>query len=67
MIHSILPPELPQESPQAVCIRCPYGYLEGVRDEAGGVIVSRIISTNPAAYLDPRFAPGQVYHEHQLY
>lgn len=63
MIYSILPLQLPEENLEAVCVKCPYGYLEGVRDGEGGIIVSRMISTDPAAYLDPRFTPGQVYRE----
>lgn len=32
--------------------------LEGYREE-GGFVISRMISTNPADYLDERFFPGQ--------
>lgn len=66
MMYTVIPQQLLEEQgavPQAVCVKCPYGYLEGARDAQGGVVVSRVISTDPAAYLDPRFAPGQVYRE----
>jgi len=61
--QSILPPEafsgdgepLPYE-----CCDCEYGHLEGRRDEQGNFVVARIISTDPAAYLDTRYAPGAV-------
>lgn len=66
MMYTVIPPELLEaqpSAPQAVCVKCPYGYVEGVRNGQGGVVVSRVISTDPAAYLDPRLAPGQVYQE----
>ncbi len=66
MMYTVIPPELLEAAPalsQAVCVRCPYGLVEGIRDGRGGVTISRVISTDPAAYLDPRMAPGQVWPE----
>lgn len=36
------------------------GYLEGVR-QGRDLIISRVISTDPAVYLKPEFAPGSTY------
>ncbi len=63
-LYTIVPEEMWAEqpqTPQAVCVKCRYGYVQGYRNGQGGVIVSRMISTDPAAYLDPAFAPGQTY------
>ena len=65
MMYTVIPPEMweaPQSRPEAVCIRCSRGYLEGIRDSRGGLVISRLISTDPAAYLDPGLAPGATYH-----
>jgi len=43
-------------SPQLICVR--EGILECRADGAGHLSVSRLISTDPAAYLNPRYAPG---------
>lgn len=37
-----------------------HGYLETVREENGHRI-TRIISTDPADYLNPGYAPGQLW------
>lgn len=61
--HTIIPTEALQEQPpvpELVCIPCQYGFVSGTRDTQGKLVVSRVISTDPAAYLDPMFAPGQV-------
>lgn len=63
MIQSILPeesllPQTPPETPE--CISCPYGWVQGVRQPDGRLRVDRMISTDPAAYLDERFAPGGI-------
>ena len=63
-LHTIVPELLWADQPQmpeAVCVKCRYGYVQGHRDNQGGVVVSRIISTDPAAYLDPAFSPGKTY------
>ncbi len=36
------------------------GILEG-KMTAKGFVVSRLISTNPGAYLDKRYTPGGIY------
>ncbi len=36
------------------------GMLEG-KMTANGFVVSRLISTNPGAYLDKRYTPGGIY------
>lgn len=63
MIHSILPPEAYQEEqPQAEHIQklCPYGFVDCLPLPDGRLQVNRIISTDPAAYLDLAFAPGAI-------
>lgn len=59
MLHTIVAEEFiwaaADERPECVCIRG--GYLEG-RREGDGLVVSRLISTDPALYLDPQYAPG---------
>ena len=59
--HSIVPPEslLPtEEVTPTQCHSCKYGFIEGRSDEGGMFGVSRMMSTDPAAYLDPMFTPG---------
>lgn len=59
--QSILPPEAYFEGGEPLpmeCCSCPYGHMEGRRDPQGNFVVARIISTDPAAYLDSRYAPG---------
>lgn len=63
-IHSILPPEAyqPEDSrPECVCKRCRYGFVDCLPLPDGKLQISRVISTDPAAYLDPAFAPGAPY------
>lgn len=69
MIHSILPPEayLQSEPPKLCCMRCTHGFVFGSRDEEGHFILSRLISTDPSAYLDPRFCPGARISPEQLF
>ena len=64
-IHSILPVEAYQEAapqPQAVCKSCRYGFVDCVTDPDGRYRVRRVISTDPAAYLDPAFQPDQSFY-----
>ena len=63
MIHSILPPEAYQEerSPaEHIQKLCPYGFVDCLPLPDGRLQVNRIISTEPAAYLDLAFAPGAI-------
>lgn len=63
-IHSILPAEayLPEDTPpRRVCKRCRYGFVDCLPLPDGRLQVSRLISTDPAAYLDPAFAPGAIF------
>lgn len=64
MIHSILPPEAYQQEtpiPQAVCKKCRYGMVDCLPLPDGRLQITRVISTDPAAYLDPAFAPGEIF------
>lgn len=61
--QTILPPEAYEDSSTIEtfeCINCVHGMLEGRYDRAGNFIVERLISTDPSAYLDARFAPSSV-------
>lgn len=61
--QSILPPEAFEhgvEQPALEVRSCKHGAVEGHRDERGGFVVARLISTDPMAYLDDGFAPGSV-------
>lgn len=63
-IHSILPPEAYQEEqplPRGVEKPCPYGFVDCQSLPDGRLRIRRIISTDPAAYLDPAFAPGEIF------
>ena len=61
MIQSVLPPEaylprtgtLPRE-----CVSCSAGFLEGVRGTDGRLLITRLISTDPAAFLREEYQPG---------
>ena len=62
-IHSILPPEAFQEQeprPATLCKPCRRGFAECLPLPDGRYRICRIISTDPAAYLDPEFFPGAV-------
>lgn len=61
LIHSVVPQELldPGEPlPPRQCRAFRGGYLE-LSGDASNCTISRIISTDPALYLDPHLAPGQ--------
>ncbi|MBR5485850.1 MAG: hypothetical protein IKV41_05010 [Oscillospiraceae bacterium] len=62
LIHSVIPQNLmfPPEMPASQIKPCRYGYVECIANN-GGFTVSRLISTNPLAYLDPNFAPGSKF------
>ena len=64
LIHSVTPIEYLQETPAAPVMRAVNisgGYLELESCEQGYKI-ARLVSTDPAAYLDKRFSPGSLYH-----
>ena len=62
LIHSIVSPDLLLSVPEGP-IRSLYpwgsGWLEGY-ERGGQFCIQRIISTNPADYLNPTLAPGQM-------
>lgn len=63
-IHSVLPPEAYQEERTPLPREekpCPYGLVDCTRLPDGRLQVDRLISTDPAAYLDPAFAPGEIF------
>lgn len=60
LIHSFVPPEYLVDPPPAPALETVSQngmVFEGVWDRQD-FIVSRLISTNPADYLNPSFAPG---------
>lgn len=64
--QSILPPELLEQQiqlPPRECVSWKGGFLEGTRNEKGQLIIERILSTDPAAYLDPELSPGSIWQE----
>lgn len=65
-IHSIVPAELIEdayEPPEMKCVKCEYGFLELNHQADGGWAVNRLISTNPADYLNPTYNPGSKYNQ----
>lgn len=63
LIYSIVPPEYIVEQPtqpKSELVSIAGGYLQGVRSP-DGLVVQRVISTNPSDYLKPAFSPGSVY------
>ena len=62
-IHSVLPPEAygaPEDRPACRCLPCRWGLADCLPLPDGSWQVERLISTDPAAYLDPEAAPGSV-------
>ncbi|WP_303790606.1 YlzJ-like family protein [Anaerotruncus colihominis] len=60
ILHTIIPPEqiFPGDAPQgSECRRMHNNFIQGVNMN-GIFTVSRLISTDPKLYLDPRYAPG---------
>lgn len=60
IIHSVAPLSAllyNSENPEMKCVPYKGGYLEGT-NSMDGFLVSRIISTNPADYLDKSVYPG---------
>lgn len=63
IIHSVTPAWYLMEQPAAPTMEAvgfDGGYLEGVR-QGGDLLISRVISTDPAVYLKPEYAPGSTY------
>ncbi|MCI9195222.1 MAG: hypothetical protein HFF14_06595 [Angelakisella sp.] len=63
-IHSILPPEAYLEAGppvQRVQKRCRYGVVDCLPLPDGRLQICRVISTDPAAFLDPAVAPGEIF------
>ena len=63
IIHSVAPLDalLPRrELPETTTLPCRGGYVEGILS-AQGLTISRLISTDPALYLDARLQPGEIY------
>ena len=63
IIHSVAPLDalLPrQELPETTALPCRGGCVEGVLSPRG-LTISRLISTDPALYLDARLQPGEIY------
>lgn len=61
--QTILPPEALQEPsafPQAECRAYRSGFLLGTCGGDGRFTISRMISTDPADYLNPALMPGAV-------
>ena len=64
MIHSVadLSMLLYQDAlPPLEEMETPFGYLQGRRTQEG-LMIERIISTDPSIYLDNRYTPGSIYH-----
>lgn len=62
LIHSIVSPDVllsVPESPIRSLLPWGSGWLEGY-EQNGQFYIQRIISTNPADYLDPKLTPGQI-------
>ena len=61
IIHSILDPlEMMQRNdPPRIWQQVPGGFVEGVMGE-NGLSVTRLVSTDPAMYLDPRYQAGGI-------
>jgi hypothetical protein len=62
LIHSIIDPlEMLEKTEDAsVWQQVPGGFLQGLQGQ-NGLTVTRLISTDPALYLDPRYQPGAVF------
>lgn len=62
VIHSIIDPleMLERTEDPSVWRQVPGGFLQGMQGE-NGLTVTRLVSTDPALYLNPRYQPGAVY------
>lgn len=64
LIHSIvakewLLPSLPESQRELLQLPMGPNWIEGTENN-GHLVIQRLISTNPAAYLNPKWAPGQI-------
>ena len=60
ILHTIIPPEqiFPGDAPRGgECRRMHNNFIQGVNMN-GVFTISRLISTDPKMYHDPRYAPG---------
>ncbi len=62
VIHSIIDPleMLEKTEDSSVWRQVPGGFLQGMQGE-NGLTVTRLVSTDPALYLNPQYQPGAVY------
>lgn len=62
VIHSIVDPQemMERQADPSSWVNVSGGMLQGIRGE-NGLVVTRLVSTDPAMYLDPRYAPGAIY------
>ncbi len=62
VIHSIVPADqiFPAEPPRIELVNLNGSFLEGTRGK-DGIQITRVISTDPAMYLNEKYAPGQSY------
>ncbi|MCI9405752.1 MAG: hypothetical protein HFK04_02360 [Oscillospiraceae bacterium] len=62
LIHSIIDPlEMMEKTEDAsVWQQVPGGFLQGVQGR-NGLAVTRLVSTDPALYLNPQYQPGAIY------
>ena len=61
ILHTIIPPEqiFPGDAPRGgECRRMHNNFIQGVNMN-GVFTISRLISTDPKMYLNPRYAPGR--------
>jgi len=64
ILHSIarIDDIFPAPTQESYLVPCDYGWLDCVEDN-GQRRICRLISTNPAAYLDKRYTPGNFYKQ----
>ncbi|MDD3193008.1 MAG: YlzJ-like family protein [Oscillospiraceae bacterium] len=64
VIHSIVDPLeiMERRDEPGVWAQVPGGFLQGVPAE-NGLTVTRLVSTDPAMYLNPLYQPGTLHRE----
>lgn len=63
LLYTIVPYEMifkPEENPDMKTTAISGGYLELIKQN-GAYYVSRVISTDPKVYLNPKYTPGTLY------